>query len=72
MYNFNMKTRSLSSAEVTAARKRRLMAMQLQAVESNPLGREQIAMFEMFEREAWPHDKRRAFILAKVRASAAE
>jgi hypothetical protein len=23
-------------------------------------------MFEMFEREAWPHERRRAYILAKA------
>jgi hypothetical protein len=27
---------------------------------------EDVAMFEMFERERWSHERRRAFILAKV------
>jgi hypothetical protein len=29
-------------------------------------------MFEMFEREAWTHEQRRAYILAKARTRAAE
>ena len=48
------KTR-LSPAEVEAARKRRLAAMRLQEIEGNPLSAEDVAMFEMFEREAWTH-----------------
>lgn len=35
-----------------------------QAIESNPLTDEEIAMFEMFEREGWSGDRRRAHILA--------
>ena len=49
------------------ARKRRLTAMHLQEIEGNPLSADQVAMFEMFEREAWSHEQRRAYILAKVR-----
>jgi hypothetical protein len=47
-----------------AARERRLAAQHLQAVEGNPLTADEIAMFEMFEREGWFHDRRRAYILA--------
>lgn len=36
----------------------------LQAMEGNPLTADEIAMFEMFEREGWSHDRRRAHILA--------
>jgi hypothetical protein len=36
----------------------------LQAMEGNPLTADEIAMFEMFEREAWPHERRRSHILA--------
>jgi hypothetical protein len=62
----------LSPSDVGAARQRRLEAMQLQAIEGNPLSAEQVAMFEMFEREAWPHARRRAHILARVIPLAAE
>jgi hypothetical protein len=54
------------------ARKRRLAAMRLQEIEGNPLSADQVAMFEMFEREAWTPERRRAYILAKARRSAAE
>ncbi|MEI9885461.1 MAG: hypothetical protein WDN08_03015 [Rhizomicrobium sp.] len=46
--------------------------MRLQEIEGNPLSPEDVAMFEMFEREAWPHERRRAYILAKARPLAAE
>ena len=62
----------LSPSEVAIARKRRLEAMRMQEIEGNPLSADQIAMFEMFEREAWPHERRRAYILAKVDILAAE
>lgn len=65
-------TRSLTPAEVTEARERRLDAMAMQAIEGNPLSPEQVAMFEMFERERWSHERRRAYILARVQAIAAE
>jgi hypothetical protein len=41
--------------------------MRLQEIEGNPLSPEDVAMFDMFEREAWPHEKCRAYILAKAR-----
>jgi hypothetical protein len=62
----------LSDEEVAQARKRRLEAMTLQEIEGNPLTAEEVAMFEMFERERWPHERRRAYILAGVRQIAAE
>ena len=34
-----------------------------QAIAGNPLTPEEIAMFEMFEREGWPPDRRRMYIL---------
>lgn len=52
-----------------ASRQRRLVAQHLQSIEDNPLDTEDIAMFEMFERESWPHDKRRAYILERARAA---
>jgi hypothetical protein len=65
-------TTRLSPSEVEQARKRRLEAMQLQEIEGNPLTLNEVTMFEMFEREGWPHERRRAYILAKVRPLAAE
>jgi hypothetical protein len=62
----------LSPSEVEAARKRRLLAMRLQEIEGNPLSADDVAMFEMFEREAWPHERRRAYILAHAVPLAAE
>jgi hypothetical protein len=62
----------LSPAEVEMARNRRLTAMHLQEIEGNPLSAEDIAMFEMFEREAWTHERRRAYILAQALPLAAE
>ena len=46
--------------------------MRLQEIEGNPLTPDEVRMFEMFEREAWPHEKRRAYILAKAKPLAAE
>jgi hypothetical protein len=47
-----------------AERERRLDAQHLQAVEGNPLTADEIAMFEMFEREGWSHERRQAYILS--------
>ena len=72
-YNTCMaETTRISHSDVASARKRRLAAMRLQEIENNPLSPEDVAMFEMFEREAWPHERRRAYILAKARPLAAE
>lgn len=62
----------LTPSQVAQTRKRRLAAMRLQEIEGNPLSPDEAAMFEMFEREAWPHKRRRAYILAKARSLAAE
>jgi hypothetical protein len=66
----------LSPDEVAQARERRLDAMHLQEIEGNPLDAEQVAMFEMFEREAWSHERRREYIFERIAhrraASAAE
>jgi hypothetical protein len=45
-------------------RERRLVMQHLLAIEGNPLTAEEIAMFEMFEREGWCHERRREYILA--------
>ncbi len=62
----------LDPEAVAQARQRRLVAMRLQEIEGNPLSAEEVAMFEMFEREAWSHERRRAFILAQAAVLAAE
>jgi hypothetical protein len=62
----------LTPEQVAAARERRLEAMHLQEIEGNPLDAEDIAMFEMFEREGWDHERRRAYILAQARAATAK
>jgi hypothetical protein len=46
-------------------------AMNLQAIEGNPLSAEQVEMFEMFDREGWTDEQRRAHILARARRLAA-
>ena len=58
-----------SAAEVAELRKLRLEAMNLQAIEGNPLDAEDVAMFEMFEREGWGDEQCRAYILARFPAS---
>jgi len=65
-------TATLSLSELAETRTRRLAAMRLQEIEGNPLSPDQVTMFEMFEREAWPHDRRLAYILAKTVPLAAE
>ena len=67
-----VKDTPLTAEQVAAAREMRLEAQALQVLEGNPLSEDQIAMFEMFEREAWSHDKRLAYILARSVSLAAE
>ncbi len=60
----------LSPEEVAIARERRLEAMHLQVIEGNPFDQEDIAMFEMFEREGWDDERCLAYIEAKARIAA--
>jgi hypothetical protein len=62
--------RKLDKAGLMAKRQRRLEAMNLQAIEGNPLDAEDLAMFEMFEREGWSDERCRAYILSRVAATA--
>jgi hypothetical protein len=62
--------RRLSLEEVAVARKRRLEAMVLHEIEGNPLDADDIAMFEMFEREGWDGDRCREYILARIPVAA--
>jgi hypothetical protein len=57
--------RLLTEAEVAEAHQRWLEAVKLQEIEGNPLTAEEIAMFEMFERERWPHERCIAHIIAQ-------
>lgn len=57
----------LTPQEVEIARQRRLEAMALHEIEGMPLDAEQIAMFEMFEREAWSHERCLEYIRARTR-----
>ena len=56
----------LTPAEIADAHQRRLEAMRLQEIEGNPLSEDQVAMFEMFEREGWSHERVRAYLLARA------
>ncbi|WP_424973316.1 hypothetical protein [Dinoroseobacter sp. S76] len=51
-------------------RKRFLEAVHLQEMEGNPLDAEDIAIFEMFEREQWTDEQCIAFLNAKAQALA--
>lgn len=61
-----------SPDEVMQSQARRAVAMRLQEIEGNPLSAEDIAMFEMFEREEWTHERRIAYILDTTAALPAE
>ena len=56
------------SSTTTSAAAARLLAeaAHLQAIEGNPLTAEEIAMFEMFEREGWSPERRRAHIARRI------
>ena len=56
--------RLLTDEELALAIQRREEGMNLHAIEGNPLNAEDIAMFEMFERERWSHERCRAYIAA--------
>lgn len=64
-----MQKQSLEPARTFAgaARERRLEMQHLQAIEGNPLTADESAMFDMFEREAWSHERRRAHIMASFK-----
>jgi hypothetical protein len=64
--------RHLSPSEVAHARERRFVAMRLQEIKHNPLTADDLALFEMFEREAWPHERRLAYILDQAHVITAE
>lgn len=65
-----------NSAASAAADQLLAEAAHLQSIEGNPLTAEEVAMFEMFEREGWSQERRRAHILRRIegrgRVAAAE
>jgi hypothetical protein len=63
----NPKLAFRSSFQARSSRLRDALAVQ--AIEDNPLDGEQVAMFEMFERENWPHEKRRTYLMARASKS---
>ena len=42
-------------------------AAHLHEIEGSPLTPDELAMFEMFEREGWPPEDRRAYIVRQIR-----
>jgi hypothetical protein len=59
--------RRFTDAEVAEKRQLRLEAMNLQEIAGNPLDAEDIAMFEMFERERWTDEERLVYIHDKAK-----
>jgi hypothetical protein len=51
-----------SMSPISCLSERLQEAQHLQALEGNPLTEAELAMFEMFEREAWSHERRREYI----------
>jgi hypothetical protein len=54
---------SKPSANSAPSRRKRLAeAMRLQEIENNPLDAEDVALFEMFEREGWSQERRLEYL----------
>ena len=68
-YGRTMSGKQLDSSTVASGAANRLLAeaAHLQAIEGNPLTAEEIAMFEMFAREGWSPERRRAHILRQIK-----
>lgn len=62
-----MATRQLSKSSPKSAE---IPGVGRQAVEGNPLTHDEIKMFEMFEREGWSPERRRAHIIAMCKPKA--
>ena len=50
--------------------KRLQEAIRLHEIEGNPLDAVDLALFEMFEREGWSHERRRDYIIAQAKSEA--
>ena len=56
----------LTPQEIEAIKARRLDAMALQEIEGNPLAFADNEVFEMYEREGWSHERRRADLMERI------
>ncbi len=59
--------RLLTDEELALAIKRGKESANLQEIVGNPLTAEELAMFDMFNRERWSHEKRRAYVMDYIR-----
>lgn len=57
---------SASDQSPEARAKRRKLGIKLAQIEGNPLTDEDLAMFEMFDREGWSDERRRAYVLEQA------
>ena len=57
-----MKNKPTSAPEYGTSAHRRAEAFACHAIESNPMTDEDIAMFDMFDREGWSNEQRIAYI----------
>ena len=60
------KSKPESNPQAPAISKQLAEIAHIQAMEGNPLTPEELAMFTMFEREGWSHEKRRAYVTRKL------
>lgn len=63
--------KTLTGKELAEAKSLRFEAMHLQEIEGNPLDADDVALFEMFEREGWPHERRIAYLTERAKRIAA-
>ena len=54
----------------TGRRQRRREAIRLHEIEGNPFTPEDNALFEMFDREGWTDERRRAFLIKEAKSRA--
>ena len=58
-----------TASRKTSVRQQRLAeAIRLHEIEGNPLDAEDLALFEMFERKGWSHERRRKYIIAQAKS----
>ena len=57
---------SVSRDTPETIQKRHQLGLALAKIEGNPLTPEEIAMFEMFDREGWSDERRRAYIVDSI------
>lgn len=59
--------RLLTDEELALAIRRGKESTQLQDIVGNPLTAEEVAIFDMFNRERWSHEKRRTYIMDYIK-----